>query len=286
LQVLISIIVFAVILPAGLAAAGGLVARWLRPASAGRAEATAVGLTAGLIASHLGSAGIPPWPPTDTLGWVPFVTLAALLLMTPFERGTPRLAPIAWVILLGLGATAAYLLGRPTWSQSSPGTVALALGSMAVWTTLSTFALEAASRRLPPWSVLLSLAATAGGCAAASVFSHTALVGLLFGGVAAALGGLALTGLVLKSVPPARAALAIVTLTLAVLLLYVRLYAYPPLGLGPLVLLGLSFFVPLAASLLPERSRSRPFAAIALAAVMAALAALLAHDPRLGDGAP
>lgn len=275
MDVVLRVALLTIIAPAAIGAAGAIVARFLSPGSIGRALAMAISVAAGLVTAHLGAAGAPPIPPVDTLGWLPFVTVAALIVLLPLERRAPRLGALAFLLTAGLAAGAAFLVGRPAWTGG--GATALGLGVLAVGGAGAASALDAAARRLPVWSVLACVAAATGGLSVASLFSHTALFAMLLGGAAAALGGLALAGLLLRSLVPARAAFAALALTAVSELLYLRLFAGLPLASA--VLGGLSLLAPLAAAILPVRVRGRSFLAIAFTALVAAAAALAAYVP-------
>src|SRR5205823_3609144 len=181
---------------------GAIAARLLRPGSAARALAAAVAVAAGLVAAQLGVAGVPSLPPADTIGWIPFATGAALLVLAPLER---RAAPLAFAVVAVLAGAAAYLVGKPTWSQAAATTTVLGIGVTAAGAALVAGGLDLAARRLPMWAVLFSLLAAVTGASVASLFSHTALMAMVFGGVAATLGGLAVVGLLLRALVPARA---------------------------------------------------------------------------------
>ena len=98
--------------PALAAAAGLVVARLLPAGSRGRGAALAAAAGAGLLTSHVGLAGAPPWPPIDSIGWIPIVTgataiaLAVAALVTPRRRTalvTGALLVVAAFLVLQLG---------------------------------------------------------------------------------------------------------------------------------------------------------------------------------------
>lgn len=274
------VLAFTVLLPAGLAAASALVARRLRPESAGRSIAAALGVAAGYVAGHYGTSGVlPSFPPTDTLHWIPYFTLGTALLLCAFERQPPRFLLPGWLLTLALATAAAFLVGRPTWAAAGLSTAVLGISVTAVGVVLAGLGLEVASRKLPAWSLLFSLVAAATGASIASLFCHTALVAMLFGGLAATAGGLGLFGLFLKSAVPGRATLAAFTITAGALLLYVRRYGYPQPPTAPFALAGAALLGPFLATLLPASPRLRPWLAIGLSLLLAGAGAAMAYTP-------
>src|SRR5688500_559145 len=74
-----------------LAASVGLVVSRLLPAGS-RARAAALALTAGagLVTSHVALAGAPPWPPVDSMGWIPIATAAIAVMLALAAAVAPR----------------------------------------------------------------------------------------------------------------------------------------------------------------------------------------------------
>lgn len=170
---------------------------------------------------------------------------------------------VGWIVAGLAAAVGAYFVGKPTFSQASAGTMALGLGVVGVGAAVVLASMESAKARVPLWAVLGSLLVAVTAASIASVLSATALFGMLLGSVAAAIGGLTFGGLVLRSLTWSRAAVGVLVVTVAMQLLYVKLYAgLPTLGVA---LLGAAFLAPGLASLLPSSAKARATIAIALA---------------------
>ena len=262
MDMILSIGLYTVLIPGGAAALAALAMRFMRPESVTRAVAAAFGVAVGPVIAQLGIAGMPPLPPIDSMGWIPMVTLATLLLLIPWE-GSPRLRGVGWIVAGLAAAVGAYFVGKPTFSQASAGTMALGLGVVGVGAAVVLASMESAKARVPLWAVLGSLLVAVTAASIASVLSATALFGMLLGSVAAAIGGLTFGGLVLRSLTWSRAAVGVLVVTVAMQLLYVKLYAgLPTLGVA---LLGAAFLAPGLASLLPSSAKARATIAIALA---------------------
>jgi hypothetical protein len=271
---ILDLALWTVVVPGGIAVVCAFLARLARPEAPHRGVVAALGPCAGSVAAFLGHAGMPPLPPIDTMAWIPIIALAAFAMLSPLDFLPPRLAPLGWLAAAGLGAGAAYLVGRPAFSQSG---VALAAGvaATAAGAALAAAAADRAPGRLPAWALLGSLLLGAAAASAASLLRATALFAALFGAVAAVLGGLLVVGLVFRSLVASRAVVGVAVLVLSAELLYVQLYA----GLSRVsaALLGASLLAPLAALLLPApvSQRTRAFVSLALSAALGAGAVAL-----------
>src|SRR5262249_41890817 len=101
---------------------------------------------------------------------------------------------IGALVLLGLGALSGYLVGLPAWSASTPAWIA----PIAVAVAIAGAGLGVAAERLHPVAVLAALTAVLAGGAVACVASHSALLSLILGGFAVAVGATAAAALVLR----------------------------------------------------------------------------------------
>lgn len=257
-----------VVIPAGIAALALVCARSLtrRPDTATRMAALGGG--AGVLAALIGLAGLPPVPPVDSIGWVPIATGLAIVAVPFLGRGPGILG-----VLVVIAAAAAYLIGKPAWSTAGAGVTALGIAGTAVAVVAVSAGLAWSAVRLHPTAVYLGFTVAAIGAALSCVLSHSALLAMICGGIAATAGTLAVGGAILR-VPLRGAAVAgLLALPAAGVLLYARLFsALPALTVVLLVAAGLA---PALAAALPH-FRGRSIAAIVLAAVFAAGAATVA----------
>jgi hypothetical protein len=221
-----------------------LAARFLPPRLG--ALSPAAGLAAGATAAFAGIAGWPAWPPVDTLGWLVFATPAAALLGLAAElRHRPVPPWLAAAVLLPWLAGVSWLLLRPLaarWGDAGVMLVAAvpAAGGAAVW-----LGLDLLARRLRAAAPLAALAASSAGAALVLVAARSALLGQLFGGLAAAFGAAAVAALFVPSLRLGRAALAASLTAYLGLLVYAAFYArVAPL---PALLLLAAPLAPLAA---------------------------------------
>jgi hypothetical protein len=267
------VLVRMLVIPVALASAAVVIAR-LVSGERLRSALLATGAAAGVVAANVGLAGVPPLPPIDSLGWVPLAALAAMVVLVAVETvAGGRTWPVV-LALVGLALAAVYLVGRPTWSRmdAAPawawiGLVALSIGAVGG-------ALLWASTRLPAASLGLALVAITAGASVTMLLCHSALLAMILGGIAATAGALTAGGLALKVGVRGRAALAVLTIAVAGLVLYGRLYAEVPRSAAALLAASALILAPIAA--LPRR-RVRAIVA-PLAALLLALAAVaVAH---------
>jgi hypothetical protein len=263
------VILRVVLIPAAAGALAILAARLAARRASSVPRILTVGAAVGAALAHLGLAGIPPIPPVDTIGWIPFGTLAAFLLLLP---AAGRLADFMAVLVV-LGATA-FLVGKPVWSQGSVPAAALWIGLMAVGGAIAVDGLAWSAERLPPTPMLIAVLLTTVGASISCVASHSALLAMLLGGVAATLGALAFGGLILKVKVGGRGVFGVLVVTAAGVVLYARLYSALPAAAT--ILLCASLFAPIAVAALP-RFRGRVVLAPILAAVLAVGAAYIAN---------
>jgi hypothetical protein len=261
--------VFVLGLPMGVVAALCGAGLWLRRGAAGpRPALLGLALAAGVVTALLGTGGVPPWPPIDTLHWIPFVAAAAFVALIPFDfkgfRGADWVAGALGAAVLAGGSVLVY---RPLLSQA-PGVGAFAAGNallfVAPWV-----AFDRAAGRSPGPSDLAALTFTAVGGSVAAVLGHTAQISMILGAVAAALGAATVLSWRVPRLVPGHAATGVAYVTIAALVLYAFAYADLPVASALLVLLA-----PRAAAV-AARSLGG-FRALALAALVAALPGALA----------
>lgn len=263
-----------VVLPAAAGAIAVLLARFLVTRETPRAALLAVGAAAGAVVAYLGLAGVPPWPPIDSIGWIPLATIAALVALLAVSRAPDRRPAIGVAALVVVAAGAAYLVGKPAWTR-------MGLGAAAPWIALSAVAVGAiaqgltwSAERLHPAAIGGALLATTVGAALASALSHSALLGMLLGGVASVIGALTVGAVVLRVPLRGRAVMGVVALAVAALLLYAKLFASLPTT--AIALLAASALAGTAIAALPS-FRGRAVVAPVLALALAALAVISAH---------
>jgi hypothetical protein len=94
--------------PALAASVGLVIARLLPAGSRTRAAALTATAAAGMLTSHVGIAGQPPWPPVDSIGWIPIFTAGTALALLIAALAAPRRAlPLVTAALLALATLAA-----------------------------------------------------------------------------------------------------------------------------------------------------------------------------------
>jgi hypothetical protein len=99
-----------VVIPAALAALALLAARFAGAHRKPGTRIVAIGAGAGALAALIGLAGLPPFPPVDSIGWIHITTALALVALPFLDRGPSDLGIFAVV-----AAVAAFLVGRPVW---------------------------------------------------------------------------------------------------------------------------------------------------------------------------
>lgn len=279
MESMLTVGLYTVLVPGGAAALMALVMRYLKADGAARGVAAALGVSVGPVLAQVGIAGMPPIPPIDSMGWIPMVTLGTMLLLVPWE-GSPRLRVIGWIVTALAAAVGAYFVGKPTFAPASLGVVALGLGVVGVGSAVVVGVMESAKDRMPLWAVFGALLVAVTAASIGSVLSETALFAMLLGSVAAAVGGLTVGGLVLKSLAWSRAAVGVLVVTAAMMLLYVKLYAgMPTLGVA---LLGAAFVAPGLAALMPGSPKSRAAVALVVALALGAAGAWFSQKKPVG----
>lgn len=215
--------------PALAATVGLVVSRVLPAGSRVRAAALVGAAGAGLVTSHVGLAGQPPWPPIDSIGWIPIVTAAtAATLMIAALVVPRRAAALVTGALLALATLAAvYYAGRPTFLRSFDrywALAGLATAGVVAGAGLLTAATDR-SVRPAPWVAWIVVAAGLAGC---TLWSHSALVAMLLGSAAVTAGVIGVGGAILgvKDIGPAPAGVFMVHV--AATASYAHLYAKLP----------------------------------------------------------
>ncbi|MEZ4465729.1 MAG: hypothetical protein R3F43_14970 [bacterium] len=276
-RVQIAGLVFTVILPVTAVAGVALVGRRLWPRAASSGALLGVALLVGLVAVWLGIAGAPDLSDAKhqaVLAGVLAALLGLALDAVPGLRGKVPLVALAagLPLALGLWRTAARFPGL--WEEGP----AVALASKAWLLDAGVVGLVAwlltdhAARRAPTPAALGPLALACAGAAGVAVFSHSALVGQLFGGLGLATGAAALLGWWKADLRPGHAAVAGVMATFSTLLVYAHLSTDAPRAASTLLLLAPAGGL---AALLVRRTLPGILLAAGLTAIPVAAAALL-----------
>lgn len=215
--------------PALAATAGLVVARLLPAGSRARAAALALAAGAGLVTSHVGLAGAPPWPPVDSMGWIPITTAVTAILLAIAAAVVPRArTALATAALLGAATLAAiYLAGKPTFTRHLDryyALAALATGGVLAGAGLLPLAGER-SVRPAPWLAWIVVAAGLAGC---TLWSHSALVAMLLGSAATTAGVIGLGSAILGVKDVGAAPAGVFLVHLASTAVYSHLYARLP----------------------------------------------------------
>ena len=215
--------------PALVASGGLVVARLLPAGSRARAAALALTAAAGLVTSHVGLAGKPPWPPVDSIGWIPIATLATALVLALVALVVPARARVAVTGgLLAIAALAAvYYAGKPTFTRSLDRFWPLA-GLTAAGVVAAATLLPAAgerSLRPAPWLAWIAVAAGLAGC---TLWSHSALLAMLLGSAATTAGVIGIGSAVLRIRDVGAAPAGVFLVHLAATAVYAHLYAKLP----------------------------------------------------------
>lgn len=160
---------------------------WQR-ASASHRVWLALALAAGYVAGHIGVAGAPNWVPIGATGWLVHVAaVATIAAVLQIALGASVWA--VWAVRIAAALGGAYLILRvPIRSQWSGGHAIAALGIVTASTLITSRAFESAAAHTGALTMLAALGITAGGSAGILVLSGTALVGMLAGALAAAVG--------------------------------------------------------------------------------------------------
>ncbi len=268
-SLVVQIVVFTLGLPVGVfagVAIGGLAVRRhgldRRPALLGLAVA------AGLLTALLGTGGLPPFPPVDTLHWIPFATLAAALLLVVFDLRPLRGADaLSGAVALAVAAMGGWLVLAPLIAAGEASVMWSEAGTLLVLVPVLAF--DRASGRSPGPADLAALTCTAVGASIAMVLAHSALLGQMLGSVAAVLGAATLLAWRRPALAPGHAATGAAYLTIALLVQYGLGYADLPLPSALLVLVAPRLAATAARAL-------GGFRALALAGAVAALPAAAA----------
>jgi hypothetical protein len=259
------------VIPAVAASAAVVVARAVAPAA--RPWVLALGAAVGVIATNLGLAGVPRLPPIDTIGWIPIAVGGGFVVLAAFEWPAARRPGLGLGALAIVAAFAAWAIGRPTWAQIGAGRSLGWIGGGALAVVAVAGGAASAATRIPPLAVGLALVATTAGGALAAAASHSALLAMVLGGVAATIGALSIGGRVLGRPIGDGATFGVLALGMAGPILYGALYASLPLAVA--ALLVASGLAPLVVARLPTfrgRAVLAPVLALALAGAAAGLA--------------
>ncbi|HHN73919.1 MAG TPA: hypothetical protein ENK10_01695 [Acidobacteria bacterium] len=215
-----------------------------------------------------------PFPPIETVDWLPFFALLAggvglIEAGLPVGRGRWLLR---LVVVAGLLWTSLLPLVRYAWSAlvAAGWMAALEIAVLLFWG-----AVESHVRRDEPLATPLSLLLLSVGSSGILLLSNSALLGQLAGALAAALAAWLLMGLLRPRKFPARGSGAAATLILAGL--WLQGYFYADLPLSSLLLLALVPVTAAAGEALRRRGRSRVMALsgeLALASLLIALAGI------------
>lgn len=148
----------------------------------------ALALAAGYAAGHIGIAGTPRWVPISATGWLVHVAAIAMIAaVLQIALGAHPWA--AWGVRIAAALVSAYLILRvPVRSQWSGGYSIAAIGAVTASTSIASRAFERAASHTGALTMLAALGITAGGSAGILVLSGTALIGMLAGALAAAVG--------------------------------------------------------------------------------------------------
>ena len=271
--------------PALAAAIGLVIARLLPAGSRLRAATLTAAAAAGLITSHVGLAEAPPWPPIDSMGWIPIVTGATALALIVIALAVPRRAvAAATVALLGVATLAAvYYAGHPTFLRSLGRYWALA--GLAAGGVIAGAGLVAdaggRSVRPAPWLAWIVVTVGLAGC---TVWSHSALVAMLLGSAAVTAGVLGLGGAVLGVRDVGAAPAGVVLMHVAATAVYAHLYAKLPGWVLATALLAALAPIAVALAMTPGGRRRWLAAAIGVA-VAAGLTGLAARRMHAQDAA-
>lgn len=270
--------------PALAATLGLVLARLLPAGSRWRAAVLPLAAAAGLLTSHVGLAGKPPWPPIDSIGWIPIVTGATALVVAlaalSLPRGGDRLALPGRPLVLGLlavaAATALYYAGRPTFLRSFDRYWALAGFTVAGVVAAAGLLPAAGARsvRAAPWLAWIVVAAGLAGC---TLWSHSALVAMLLGSAATTAGVIGVGSAVLGVRDDHGAAAGVFLVHLAATTTYSHLYAKLPAWVLATALVAA--LAPIAIPLALGRRRAlATVLALVVTAGLIGLAAKRMHD--------
>ena len=235
--------------PALAATIGLVLARLLPAGSRARAAVLVLAAAAGLVTSHVGLAGKPPWPPIDSMGWIPITTAGTALVLAVLAFALPRrlLVPVTAGLLALAALTAIYYAGRPTFGRSFARYYALA-GLAAAGVVVGASFLPRAgeqSLRPAPWLAWIVVAAGLAGC---TLWSHSALMAMLLGSAATTAGVIGLGSAILGIRDVGAAPAGVFLIHLAATAVYSHLYAKLPswVLLSALVAVLAPIAVPLA----------------------------------------
>ncbi len=269
--------------PALAATLGLVVARLLPVGSRSRAVALVLAAGAGLVTSHIGLAGKPPWPPIDSMGWIPITTAATALALAVVALAVPRraLTVVTGAVLAVAALLAMYYAGRPTFLRSFDRYVplaGLAVAGVLAGAGLSPRAGEL-SLRPAPWLAWIVVAAGLAGC---TLWSHSALMAMLLGSAATTAGVIGVGSAVLGIRDVGAAPAGVFLVHLAATAVYSHLYAKLPGWVLATALLAA--LAPIAVPLVMAGRRRFVAAAIGLA-VAVGLIGLAAQRMHAKDAA-
>jgi hypothetical protein len=168
---------YAVAVPAAVAAAVLFAVRALRKGRAGEAGAGPA-ITAGFVAGFLGIHGLPAFPPSETWHWLPLLAAAAAVAGS-IEPRVPELPRRMLRVLLFVAAIVVTSLPNQRTSFATLGTAVAGL--------LAAHAVESLARLGGSRAALLPVCIAAAGAAVAlALFAGSAVLGMLCGALAAA----------------------------------------------------------------------------------------------------
>jgi hypothetical protein len=222
---------------------------------------TGLAAIAGIVVAHVVDVGVPPLPPIDTIGWIPFAIVAMSACMLIDDRRVARAA-----ITFAIAAIATRSIGKPVWHSALAR--ALLVGAI---TAAVAAAHDHAARRTTSSAELLAFAMTMAGGAIACLFVHSALLAQVLGASAIVIGASAIAA---RFVTPATSIASVAAVATSTVLVYAHLYAALPTT-AAMVLVG-SAVAPFAAAWLPIAATWRAVVAVASAMVLAAAAAYCA----------
>lgn len=243
---------------------------WRRPRRSAGAWLAAA-LATGYVAGHLAVAGMPPRVPVGATDWLGHVAALAAL-AAGLRAALPERAWARWIIDGASAVAIAYLVMRvPIATQWSLASSALAVGGAAAVIVVASRALANAAARTSSLTMLAALGVATAASAGIMVLSGTVLVGLLVGGLAAAIGAAFLVELAARGSVDAAPAAPVVAALLTAAWTIALLFAELPTLAAPLwVVAPLGLW--LAARIAADRLRPALTAAVCLAALALPLA--------------
>jgi hypothetical protein len=218
----------------------GAVGGWTPP---GAARAVSVALVAGLFTGLIYMGLMPPLPVKERWQWVPWLSLASLLLLFA-EEG--KAAPVLRLPLLVLLAGALeWLILRPSipLAESSETTRTIVMVAVGVAIFVLFWSGESRAAHMPAWRTFTSYAITAAGTGLTYSETISTGYGQFTGGLAASLAAAAVVGLGKSDAPAGRTPVTVATTAFGTMLLLSSLS--PDFPKVPALLLLAAWLVPL-----------------------------------------